>query len=222
MAPHANPPFRQYMVLKRVVISIAFSFVFLSAFSQWEIEEVNYSRIPYVKVQEYINHQSDLKVSSFLDIKPSWGSNSDIDSYNKQSKTYRIKASIEDVWNKYRSTSPAISWNGKKVKFGFMFAKKEKKLVYAGQDISQIDTGQVIFLNLKLMGFYNLAVAFEVTMVDQDKHLIEFSYIEGNKSQGKQRLQFIDMPNGNTQIIHSSYFKTGSKFGDKLLYPFFQ
>lgn len=203
-------------LFRNLILSLALS-ASLATFGQSELSTVNFELIPYKTVQAYI-HQMENNLVSFLDIKPSWTGNAE--GYNSQSKTYKIKGSINDVWAKYKETSPTESWNGKKVMFGFMYSKNQKKPVYGGDNVSQIKPGQVIFLNLKLLKFYNLAMAFEVLAVDDAKKIIEFSYIEGNASQGKQTLQFVDTEDGNTEIIHSSYFKSDSKLRDKI-YPFF-
>jgi hypothetical protein len=185
------------------------------------IEEVNFDLIPYKTVKTYIHEQVKMNIISFSDIKPSWKNIQNQVAYHTQEKTYLIKENLSKVWEKYRTTSPAKSWNGKKVMFGFMFEKNNNTPIYCGDEKTEIDTGQVIFLNLKLLKFYNLAMAFEVISIDTDKKIMEFSYIEGNISQGKQSLQFIDTPEGYTKIIHSSVFKSDSKMRDKFLYPFF-
>ena len=200
---------------------LLFFIPFAQLHAQCNIEEINLELIPHKTVREYIKSQSQRNISSFDEITPSWSSASDSNEFNTQKKSYVIKENIAKVWNKYLTTSPAESWNGKKVKFGFMYSKKQNAPLYTSKEFNEIDTGQVIFLNLKLLGFYNLAMAFEIIAVDVEEKIIEFSYIEGNVSQGKQRLQFVDTPDGHTEIIHSSYFKSESKMRDKILYPFF-
>lgn len=204
---------------KKPVSLILFLFIGALCYGQCEIAAVNLELIPYNTVKSYIQKQKEHNIISFFDIKPSWTGYQE--GYHIQKKTYKIKESLNEVWNKYKTTSPADAWNGKKIMFGFMYSKQKEKPVYAGETINQIDTGQVVFLNLKLLKFYNLAMAFEIIAVDPINKIIEFSYIEGNVSQGKQSLQFVDSPGGYTKIIHSSYFKSDSKLRDKFLYPFF-
>ena len=71
------------------------------------------------------------------------------------------------------------------------------------------------------MGIYNVPVAFEFITVDSVQKVIEFSYIEGNKSSGVQQIKFLDMGGNRTKILHISYFKSNSPFRDRWLYPFF-
>ena len=71
------------------------------------------------------------------------------------------------------------------------------------------------------MGIYNLAVALEITKIDEQNKTIVFSYVNGGKSKGEQILHFITTADGYTEIIHETLFRSDSKFRDKVLYPFF-
>lgn len=203
---------------------LLFSALILSSitlYGQQEIDSLNLNRIPYKKVRNYILDIKNHNICFFNELQPSWKSDSTNSDYHIQQKTYFVKENLSRVWDKYRTTSPAEAWHGKKVMFGFMFSKKNNEPVFAGDNFETIDTGQVIFLNLKLLKFYNLAMAFEIISVNADKKTIEFSYIDGNVSSGKQSLQFLTTDAGYTQIIHSSFFKSDSKIRDKVLYPYF-
>jgi hypothetical protein len=50
---------------------------------------------------------------------------------------------------------------------------------------------------------------------------MEFSYIENNISQGKQTILFCDGGNGQTKIVHITYFRSKSWLRDDLFYPYF-
>lgn len=193
----------------------------ITLYGQQEIDSLNLNLIPYKKVRNYILEIKNQNICLFSELKPSWKSDCSNTGYHIQEKTYFVKDNLSKVWDKYRTTSPAEAWHGKKVMFGFMFSKKNNEPVFAGDDFAEIDTGQVIFLNLKLLKFYNLAMAFEIISVNTENKTIEFSYIDGNVSSGKQSLQFLTTDDGYTQIIHSSFFASDSKLRDKVLYPFF-
>ena len=166
--------------------------------------------------------QQNNQIQSFSDIKPSIKTNSKIEGYRNHVKEYFLKDSLTKVWRHYLITNPGNSWNGRKVSFGMLFSKKDKKIVYSDESISKIDTGQVIYLNLKLLkGIANLATVFEFITIDKEKRIIEFSYIKGNVTEGKQRLQFAETPRGHTIILHTSFYKSNSIFRDRFLYPFF-
>lgn len=189
--------------------------------AQINFSEINYTKIKQQKIQEYL-HIQEKENHSLLDIKPSLQKNSDIKGFRKQIKEYFVKGSLKEVWEHYLVTSPSDSWNSKKVSFGMLFSKNEKKVSYKNDHVSKIDTGQVVYLNLKLFsGLANVASVFEFIRIDVKRKILEFSYIEGNITKGKQQLQFIETQNGNTQIIHSSFYKSNSYLRDRLIYPYF-
>jgi hypothetical protein len=186
------------------------------------LEEVNFERIPFKKVCSFINEQIENKVTTIYDLHPTLKRKSVPDEFYCQELHYKIDEDLPTVWKRYIQTSPAESWDGKRVSFGLLCSKPSERVVYRGGEFSKIDTGQVIFLNLRLLrGVYNLALAFEIIDVDEENKIVEFSYIEGNKSKGKQCLKFRPTQDGKTEIIHTSYFQSNSKVRDKFLYPFF-
>jgi hypothetical protein len=191
-------------------------------YAQVFLGDLNFEKIPYKKVRNYIHEQIENHILTINDLFPTVESNIVPADYSSQEKRYVINEDINKVWKSYIQTSPADSWDGKRVSFGLLCSKRSEKIVYRGGECSKIDTGQVVYLNLRLLrGVYNLALAFEFINVDVENRVVEFSYIQGNTSEGKQCLHFIEKPNGKTEIIHTSYFKSDSKLRDKLLYPFF-
>lgn len=208
------------------VIRLLFLFLLLSiqfrTFSQICLNDIELDRISQHKIQEYVHIQQESGIEAFTDIKPSLYANEDIKGYFIRENEYQVNKSIEDVWNLYLKTDATKLWNGKKISFGFLYSKKEDRLVYSDDSISKIDTGMIVYLNLRLMsGLKNLATAFEFINIDCENKIIEFSYLSGNLSEGKQRIQFLTTPKGNTRILHTSYYKSNNVFKNYILYPYF-
>lgn len=196
--------------------------IFCQAFSQTSVNEIDYDLIQYRQIKKYINQQKEDGVEAIHDFVPSCTAESDFANYEHQEKEYVIKACLPVVWLNYTKANPSQSWDGKLVSFGLLISKKTNNIYYSGDEIPGIDTGQIIFLNLELLGgFFNLAVAFEIIKEDPENGIVEFSYLEGNKTLGIQRLKFTPTEEGYTKIVHSSYFKSPSKLRDKILYPYF-
>lgn len=203
-----------------VLLFILFPIVF-QVTAQINFSEINYTKIKQKKIQEYL-HTQEKENNTLLDIKPSLQKDSDIKGYHEYTQEYFIKGSLKKVWHHYLITNPSDSWNGKKVTFGMLFSRNDKKVIYHDDYVSQLDTGQVIYLNLKLFsGLANIAAVFEFITVDVKRKVLEFSYVQGNITQGKQHIQFIETQKGETQIIHSSFYKSSSYFRDRILYPYF-
>ena len=184
--------------------------------------ELNFEKIPYRKVRNYIYDQVENQVLTIYDLQPTLEKKIVPSEYFSQDIYYLVDEDVNIVWERYIHTSPAKLWDGKRLSFGLLCSKPSKEVIYRGGECTEVDTGQVIYLNLRLLrGVYNLALAFEIIDVDEKSRTIEFSYIEGNKSKGKQCLIFRPTADGKTEIMHSSYFKSDSKLRDKFLYPFF-
>lgn len=186
------------------------------------LDDIKLELIQQRKIRKYVECQIEEGKHQFCDIHPSWSSGNDLSSYRKNEMTFFLKGNFQYIWQGYISANPSKSWNGRKISFGLLLQKIPGNIFYNHDPIMGADTGQVYFLNLKLMhGIFNVAVAFEIITLDTKKLIIEFSYIEGNKSFGVQQVKFIDIGGERTEIIHTSYFKSDSHFRDKWLYPFF-
>jgi hypothetical protein len=201
---------------------IAFMFLLMQSYGQLMLDDISLERIQQSKIRKYIECQIDEGKHQFCDMHPSWNSGKDLSSYRKNEMTFFLKGNFQDIWQGYISANPSKSWNGRKISFGLLLQKFPGLIFYDHDPIMGADTGQVYFLNLKLMlGICNIAVAFEIIALDTKKMILEFSYIEGNKSTGVQEVEFMDLGGERTEIIHTSYFKSDSHFRDKWLYPFF-
>lgn len=191
----------------------------IQTFGQLMLEDIKMDHIRQKKVRKYIS-QIEIEKHFFSDIHPSCYRGQDMSSFSKNEMTFFLNGNFEDIWKGYMAASPSDSWNGRKVSFGVLLQKFPNKIFYNRDTMDGLATGQVYFLNLKVMkGIYNLPVAFEIITVDTIQKLIEFSYIEGNKSSGIQQIQFLDAGSKQTKIMHISYFKSDSDFRDRWIYP---
>jgi hypothetical protein len=204
---------------------IFFSLFFVIGFhieAQICLNDVELDKISQEKIRDYIKSEQNHGVQTFEEITPSMNTNSDIKGYFIRENVYQVKKGIDEVWSNYINRSPNKSWNGKKVSFGFLFSKKEDRIVYSDENLQKIDTGMVVYINLRLIsGLVNIATAFEIINIDKENKIIEFSYLSGNVSEGKQRLQFYQTRKGYTQILHTSFYKSNTVLKNYLLYPYF-
>jgi hypothetical protein len=186
------------------------------------LDDINLERIHQRKIRKYIECQIEEGKHQFDEIQPSWNSGKDLSSFRKKEMTFFLKGNLQDTWHGYISANPSKSWNGRKITFGLLLLKSPCTIFYDHDPIDGVDLGQVYFLKLKLLlGIYNIPVAFEIIRVDEEEKIIEFSYLEGNKSIGVQQVKFIDIGDDRTEILHTSYYKSDSHFRDKWMYPHF-
>ncbi len=194
----------------------------IPAFSQ-RAQTICLTEIPQKQVRNYIEKRDINYMQNFSAIHASWNKDSAKSTYRIHEKTIFFKNSLEDVWGCYRHSNPVKSWNTHFIRVGLVISKGTNTVTYINNcDHPEIDTGQVVFLDLKLLkGIFSVPLAFEITNIDPFQKILEFSYIEGNTTQGKQTVQFFDNGDGRTRIVHRSYFKSFSPFRDKFLYPHF-
>jgi hypothetical protein len=182
------------------------------------------SKIPFREVRDLITAQKNSKVECIKDIESSCNSNFNCKEFHKQTKNYKLEKSLKTVWENYCGNESQKVYNSKKLSLGLILCKKNvsNKILYPNSVFTKLDTGQVIYLKLKFIkGLLKMAVAFEINKIDTINKIIEFSYIKGGKSRGKQILEFKEDKENKTTIVHTSYYKSQSKVRDFLLYPFF-
>ena len=207
--------------LKQIIIPMVFGFLVLPGFSQGP--KINVEDIPQRKIRNYIVSRSIDKMDDFSSIHASWKKDIDESNFNIIEKTFYLNYNLSDSWEFYRHANTLKMWNGKTIRFGLLLSKCTNSAInIINSSFHEIDTGDVYFLNLKLFkGIFNVEVAFEITEIDSKQRIMEFSYIDNNKSLGKQTIQFFEDGSGKTKIVHRSYFKSDSRIRDKLFYPYF-
>lgn len=189
--------------------------------AQMRLDEIDTGRIGQEKICEYIEWQQETGIETVADIAPSLSANSSVKGYRVRENVYILKHRLQEVWQQYIFTNPSRAWNSKRVSVGFVITK-DQNIAYYNDDITRIDTGMVVYINIKIAhGLKSLATAFEFTKIDPENKIIEFSYIKGNGSVGKQRLSFFETANGFTRIVHTSYYKSSHLFRNYLLYSYF-
>ncbi len=183
---------------------------------------IDLKEITQKKVRKYLISGAFNKMRDFSLIRPSWKKDVIESDFRILEKKFKLKFSNENVWNSYRHANSVEMWESHSVSFGLLISKGSNTVTYKSNSFSpEIDTGQVYFLDLRLLkGLLNLPVAFEITTINQKDQIIEFSYLENNKSQGKQTIHITDGGSGRTSIVHKTWFKSTSKLRDDL-YPIF-
>lgn len=203
-------------------VLIIFTIIQIQLYGQCTLEDIHFEKIEQKTIRNYLGDKIEEGKYQFYDFHPSWNIGDDLSSYNKHEMTFILNAKIQEVWQSYISTDPLKLWNSRSISLGLMLQKSPPKIFYNKDTLLYTDTGQIYFLNLKLLlGLYNMAVGFEIITIDSLKMVIEFSYLEGNQCVGVQQIKFTPVDDHSTKIIHTTYFKSDSHFRDKWLYPFF-
>jgi hypothetical protein len=204
------------------IFILILGFSSLSVVSQ-NLKIINLEEIPQRRVRQYILSRSIDQMHDFSSIHASCNKDINESDFNINEKIFYLKYSLSKVWECYSLGNPLKTWNGPCIGLGLLITKCSKSAKYAkSSTFPEIDTGQVYFLNVRLMkGLFNIPVAFEVINIDRIKKVLEISYLANSKSRGKQTIQFFDNGDGRTRIVHRSYFKSKSWLRDDLFYPGF-
>lgn len=142
--------------------------------------------------------------------------------YHKHLKSFVIQASLEKVWETYKTIAPQDTWNGDMVSFGMMYSRKQKRITFPEDVYHGIEPGQLIFLNLNLFAnLAHLAVGHEVVDVYDDLRHIKICYVQNGASVGTQLIQLEKISETETNVLHETWYTSGSWLRDKLLYPIF-
>lgn len=143
--------------------------------------------------------------------------------YHEHLETYNYDDTFDTIWNAYVNISPEKAWGGKMIHFHRLYSRKTQVEVFPGQVyLGGMVEGQVLILNLHVLnGAIKLQVGHEVMEINKDKRLIKICYLENSKSEGSQFILFKTLPNGSTEVEHKTFYKSGSLFRDKFIYPYF-
>ena len=197
-------------------------FFYTPCYSQ-DSGRINLTRIGQKNIRKYIKSRSLDQLDNFSSIHSSWKKGTKSADFHVDKKTFYLGNRLKDVWDGYRHANLRKSWNGHSVRFGLLISKRSNSVFYTNSIICpEVDTGQVYFLNLRIMkGLFHVPVAFEIINIDPVEQKLEFSYLDDNKSIGKQTMQFFDNGDGRTKIVHTTLFRSNSSFRDAFIYPYF-
>jgi len=177
--------------------------------------DVDFTRIRQKQVKRYMAENGLLKLKDFKNLKPA---NNNV-ALRKHVKKFLIKQNCDLVWSMYKNIAPKDAWNGSMVSFGMQYSRQENKITYTEDHYSGMEKGQIIFLHLNIYGLLSLAVAHEVTEVNEVERFFRTTYMEHGKSAGTQHIQIHPTKEGYSEIIHETLYKSDSPFRDKILYP---
>lgn len=135
-------------------------------------------------------------------------------------KKYRIKGDAKDLFSKLVSRSGKDAWVGNS-EFQLAYIPDSKLTITKDEtDHPAVSLGDIYLLDLKIVKKIHMVVAFQIVELNRETNTFAFSYLDQNKSNGIQHIQF-KQKDEETIIIHQTYFKSDSKFRDAVLYrPF--
>jgi hypothetical protein len=182
---------------------------------------IDFNRIRQEKVRKLLRDNHISSRNDLSQLRSFCFDAADGQQYHKHIKSFLIKADLSTVWNAYKTIGPQETWRGTMISFGMMYSRRKNEILYPGDQYTGIEAGQIIFLNLNLFAnIVNLAVGHEVTGVDEHAKTIKICYLQNGASTGTQLIQLKEK-GPHTNVIHETWYRSGSLFRDKVLYPGF-
>jgi hypothetical protein len=186
------------------------------------MKNVDLNKIPQKSIRTFIQAQLKNNINAFSDLKSTYTIGEDLSKFHIHQVDYEVPYALDTVWRHYLTANPSKVWNGNMLSFGLMVSKYDGEIMYTDGEYSAAKVGQVFYINLNILGgLIKLPVAHEIIAIEPEKFYFELSYIEGRKNLGKQRIAFSKASNGHTEIVHTTYYISDSKFRDRYIYPYF-
>lgn len=196
--------------------------VFSAVHTPVPIDSVDFNRIQYKQVRKLITRQKHFGVRTFDDIHPVCYNRPDSNLYKTFKKSELIRQDINVVWNNLIHQSPSEEFDGRIVSFGLLYSKKLNNFLYRNESYNGIEEGQILFFNLRMLsGIKNIAVAMEVTKMDNDHKELEYCYVDNGSTKGTQKFSLKSTADGYTEITQVTKYKCKSRLRDRRLYSFF-
>ena len=185
-------------------------------------EKIDFSKIRQTTVKALLHKNNILSLNDLSKLRSLCYNPSDGQHYYKHVKSFVVHAPIVDVWTAYKTINPQETRNGSMVSFGLMYSRNQNQIMYPGDSYPGIEAGQILFLNLNLLGrFIQLAVGHEITEVNEKDKIIKICYLQNGASTGTQLIQVREVGGDKTEIVHETWYRSGSVIRDKVLYPGF-
>ncbi|NQV53137.1 MAG: hypothetical protein HQ500_08130 [Flavobacteriales bacterium] len=194
-----------------------------AAMAQLSYDDVRYEDIPLEKIRNYlVTQRNQAEVERFSELQASCEDLEDFDGFYQYEKKYLVKLPLIQVWHAYKRANPTEAWTTNKSTCGLMYERASDRIVYPNDTVDGINIGQILYMDLNLIqGLYHMATAFEITKVEDESGVFEVSYLKRGFTEGKQIVRMYETEKGYTRIVHQTFMRSGRKFRDKVLYPYF-
>lgn len=198
-----------------IIFSCALSVTSFAQDSGWG--SLSEYELPKAIVKGLSNQFSD--VEAIDDLTLSCTNTTDFSAYRSHHRYYLVDASVDEVWKQYLDSDLKSGWSGKTINYGFAYSRASNEVFAGDHDVVlKPNPGFGLFLELDILKLLKIPVAFELSRIDKESKVLQFTYLKRNKSNGRQTITFKEYGQHQTLILHQTYFRSDKKFRDKYLY----
>ena len=187
--------------------------------SQIATNAIDFAKVSQAKLRKMMQSLYLKGIKTFCELNPSCYLEADSSDYSVHRSSNLIKEDINEVWKNIKTINPKEIYTGRMLSFGFIYSKKEDKIVYCTDEFNGIEVGQIIFINLRMAGgLKNLGVGLELTNIDEENKTIRYCYLQSGISHGTQEICLEKTEDGYTRITQTTHYKSKSKLLAKYNY----
>lgn len=201
-----------------MIRTFIFSLLLITSISQAASPLIDLERVSKTVKKRFVKIGAD-QFTSPDQFELSCGKTLNPEGYQFNHMAFEINENIEKVWSAYMNSNPNEAWNGKMIKFDFAYSKPNQSVHYHDdENFPKPHVGMGFFIILNVFKLKKIPASIEITKIDPAAKVFEYTYLHTNTAHGRQSVQFIDLGNNKTRIVHDTHFKSDSQFRDQHLY----
>jgi hypothetical protein len=158
------------------------------------------------------------------------GSFDDLSQFHKVDMRFTVGERLSKVWTGYRTINPLKIWSSTRSWLVAVHVPSLDRTLYR-KDLATtwpgFERGMKVFIDMSSLPIAvsnkpAMMVGLEITRMDSSRHLVEYRYLEGTPSYGKQVLSFRQSPNdaSATEVLHETWYRSYGQLVESM-YPLY-
>jgi hypothetical protein len=156
------------------------------------------------------------------------GSFADLSQFLRNDMRFTVGERVSTVWTGYRTINPLKIWSSNRAWLYAVYSPSLERTLYR-KDLETtwpgFEKGMKVYIDMSSLPVAvthrpAMMVGLEITRMDASRHIVEYRYLEGSPSYGKQVLSFRQSPNdpSSTEVLHETWYRSYGKVVEAM-YP---
>lgn len=154
----------------------------------------------------------------------------DLSTFNRSEAVYCVQGRPRQVWRGYTAADPLAIWSNSRSWLVAVYVPSRGRTL-SREELARgwrgFERGMKLFLDMSVLpvaitNWPAMMVALEIVRLDRRRRVVEFQYLEGSPSFGRQVLEFRCRAGepGVTEITHRTWYRSTSRLVEAL-YPYY-